>query len=169
MRHARWFLLILFWLPSCTFFSGSSTVLVTSSPPGAEIFVDGEPTGSTTPCLIDMDPYGDSNHQVTLQKPGFEPEQREVFHYTTGYTSRWIDGADEKVISFPLWWTLGDILTPFGVKWQYVPHELHARLYPPGVGPVVLGSENTPPASSPPANTPTEPKPGTSEASSPIN
>ncbi len=38
--------------------------------------------------------------------------------------------------TLPLWWTIGDVIMPFAVRWRYVPHELHVKLYKPGEGPV---------------------------------
>ena len=132
-------LVILLWLPlgACTYVSGDSRVLVTSQPAGAEILVDGGKTGFWTPHYIDLGALLGSDHRITLRKPGFEPESREVFHYNSVYTSRWIDGGDlDSFFTSPLFWTLGDTLTPFGLRWQYVPHELYVTLYRDGEAPV---------------------------------
>lgn len=132
-------LTILLWLPlaACTFASGDSRVLVTSQPAGAEILIDGEATGLWTPHFVDLGSLLGSDHRITVKKPGFEPESREVYHYTTVYTSRWIDGGDlDTFFTSPLFWTIGDTLTPFAVRWQYVPHELYMTLYRDGEGPV---------------------------------
>jgi hypothetical protein len=121
---------------SCTWFEGDSTVLVTSTPGGAEILVDGQLTGNTTPHLIQLGGMTGDDHEITVRKRGYEPESRTVYHYSTGYTSRWIDGATEPQIwAFPIFWTMGDFLAPFGIRWHYVPHELHVRLYPIGQAP----------------------------------
>jgi hypothetical protein len=125
---------------ACTYFSGDDRVLVTSTPAGAEILVDGEPTGRTTPSLVELGGMTGGDHSITVVKPGFDPETRKVYHYTTTATSRWIDGATApEVWNFPLWWTLGDFVLPFAVRWRYVPHELHVRLYREGEGPVSSG------------------------------
>lgn len=137
-RMVRTLLLLCCALPlvACTYASGDSRVLVTSTPAGAEILVDGTTTGNTTPSMIDLGAFFGGDHVITVQKDGYGPEDREVVHYTHWYTSRWIDGTDFRVFAFPLWWTLGDFLTPFAVRWEYVPHELHVMLYPAGDGPV---------------------------------
>ncbi|MCB9869505.1 MAG: PEGA domain-containing protein [Planctomycetes bacterium] len=129
-------------LPACTYSSGRTTVLVTSAPAGAAIFVDGKDTGETTPFLLDLardqllSGYWSSDHLISVRKAGFEPEDRSVYHHRTHYTSRWIDGVtDSTLVSLPLWWTFGDWFTPFGIRWDYVPHELHVKLYPLGEAP----------------------------------
>lgn len=122
---------------ACTHFQGDARVLVTSTPAGAYILVDDADSGQTTPSMVDLDGIVGSAHRITLRKRGFTPETREVFHYTTAYTSKWIDGAMTPGLwALPLWWTLGDWLFPFAVRWRYVPHELHVRLYREGEGPV---------------------------------
>ena len=124
----------------CTFFSGDDRVLVTSTPAGAEILVNGEFTGQTTPSMVDLGGILGSDHTITVRKRGFVEEQRRVFHYTTAYTSKWNEGALEPGLwELPLWWTIGDFVLPFGVRWRYVPHELHVQLYREGEAPVTAG------------------------------
>ena len=136
-------LLALSWLGlccvACTYASGDPTVLVSSTPAGAEILLDGQETGRTTPSLLDLDGIIGSDHRITVRKDGYEPEHRDVVHYTHWYTSRWIDGTDFRLFALPLWWTLGDFVTPFAVRWQYQPHELHVTLHPEGQAPVQPG------------------------------
>lgn len=139
MRTLRALPLLL--LGACTYFAGDHRVLVTSTPAGAEILLDGAPTGRTTPAMLELDGMIGDDHLITVVKTGFDPESRRVFHYTHTQFSRWIDGANApEVWNFPLWWTIGDFLLPFAVKWVYVPHELHVKLYREGEGPVTSGS-----------------------------
>src|SRR5262245_41384 len=124
-------------LGSCTYLTGDDSVLVTSTPPGARILLDGADTGMTTPTLLALDGAFGSDHAITLRKAGFVDETRKVMHYTTAYTSNWFDGAvAPELPSFFVWWTFGDMFLPFAVRWRYVPHEVHAVLYKPGEGPV---------------------------------
>lgn len=121
---------------ACTYFQGDPHVLVTSTPAGAEILVDGEPTGLTTPVKLDLGGILGSDHTITLRKLGHEEEHRRVYHYTTTYTSKWVDGVTEYALpSSPIDWTFGDFFTPFAVRWRYVPHEIHAVLHPAGQAP----------------------------------
>ncbi len=135
-------LLIAAALPSCTFISGRTDVLITSTPAGAAVFLDGHDTGETTPIHIDVGDYAffagylGSDHEITIRKPGFEAERRRIYHHTAHYTSAWVDGiTDWLVLPLPLYWTTGDWFTPFGIKWDFVPHELHVKLYPIGEAP----------------------------------
>lgn len=117
-------------LGSCTWFHGDSHVFVYSDPAGATILVDGEDSGETTPARLDLGGMLGTDHRITLRKAGYREASDTVYHYTTGYTSKWIDGADTLVVfRFPVFWTAGDFIFPFGVRWQYVPHELMVKLY----------------------------------------
>ena len=121
-------------LSGCTYVSADPHVMITSTPAGADVLVDGEATGATTPTKLAL---GGGDHEITLRKRGFSDESRTVYHYTTFYTSRWIDVAAEvSLYALPLWWTFGDWFTPFAVRFRYVPHEIHVRLYSEGKGPV---------------------------------
>lgn len=128
--------LLLALLPACTFFDGNSHVFVSSEPEGARVFVDDVDTGQATPTRLDLDGFFGDDHTLRFELEGHTSEQRLVSHRRVGYTSKWIDGTDYRVFSFPLWWTLGDWFTPFAIRWTYVPNELHVVLYPEGEGPV---------------------------------
>lgn len=126
----------------CTFASGDPTVFITSTPAGASIEIDGTDTGETTPAHFDLGTWLNlsgalaGDHAVTIRKNGYEPETRVLHHHTTFYTSKWIDGATNGVMfNNPIFWTVGDFFTPFGVRWAFVPHTLHVRLYPEGEAP----------------------------------
>ncbi len=124
-------------LSGCTYFTGDPSVLITSTPAGAEVLIDGQSTGQTTPVKVDLGGISGDDHDITVRKAGFADETRRVHHYTTLYGSRWIDGATDLVLpAFFLFWTFGDFLTPFGVRWRYVPHEVHVVLYERGQEPV---------------------------------
>jgi hypothetical protein len=161
--------------PACTYVQGDQHVLVTSTPAGAFILIDGGETGLTTPSMVELDGIVGSNHQITLRKRGFVDETREVYHYTTGYTSVWDQGAvDVGIWNLPLWWTIGDWVMPFGVKYAYVPHEMHVRLYAEGKGPVrsdgnvaaapAPPSESLPSEARPSESLPSEARPSESSA-----
>jgi hypothetical protein len=110
--------------------TGDTRVFVTSTPPGADIALDGEPTGQTTPAILELGTLWPGDHELILSKDGFEAEKRKLLHHKLLYTSRWGDGANDVAqIPLPLWWTFGDLLTPVGVHWIFEPHELHVKLY----------------------------------------
>lgn len=119
--------------PSCLWVEGDSRVFVTSDPAGAEIFVDGEATGLTTPSKVDLDGLIGDDHEIRIEKPGYEGETRQVTHFRAWNTSQWNDGAaDWSTFAFPLFWTFGDMIFPFEVRYSYVPHRLHIKLFEQG-------------------------------------
>lgn len=122
-------LLFLLACPACTWFSSQENVLIGSDPLGARIYVDGQDTGRTTPASLPLGGLFGADHTIELKKRGYRPAQRRVYQYTEGYTSKWIDGAyDPVMLPLPLFWTAGDLLTPFGVRAAIVPGELHVVL-----------------------------------------
>ena len=117
----------------CVYPAGDARVFVSSDPLGAEIMVDGNPTGKTTPAELDLGGLFGSDHRIELRKAGFESEQRKVSHYSNFGTAYWDDGTGDFVTPpIPLWGTIGDILFPFEIRWTYVPHNLHVKLFPQG-------------------------------------
>lgn len=132
----RFLTLLLLLLPACTYAGGNSFVFVSSTPAGAQILVDGEDSGETTPARLDLGGYFGSDHEITVQKVGFEPEKRKVNHHRAYYSSKWQEGATTFwFFTVPIFWTFGDFLLPFGVKWSYVPREVHIKLYADGEAP----------------------------------
>ncbi|MCB9877162.1 MAG: PEGA domain-containing protein [Planctomycetes bacterium] len=114
---------------ACTFFTSTDHVLVTSAPQGAAIAIDGCDTGRTTPARLLIGGLAGTDHQITLQKPGYRPATRKVTQWTEGYTSQWIDGAYEMAMPpLPFLWTFGDVMTPFGVRGAILPAELYVQL-----------------------------------------
>lgn len=115
---------------SCTWFKNNNPVLITSTPPGARIWIDGTDTGRTTPASFDLAGNFGRDHDVKVVKKGFRPVERRLYQHTQGYTSRWIDGASTFGLPpLPIFWTPGDLVFPFGVQGQVVPDELHVKLY----------------------------------------
>ena len=119
--------------PSCLWVEGDSRVFVTTEPAGADILVDGKPTGLTSPAKIDLDGLLGSDHEIRVEKVGYEAESRVVTHFRAWNASQWNDGAaDYSTWAFPLFWTVGDMLFPFEVRYAYVPHRLHIKLFEQG-------------------------------------
>jgi len=50
---------------------------VTSDPPGAEIFLDGRPTGARTPARIEL-AGGSAEHAIRVEKPGYGTFERTI-------------------------------------------------------------------------------------------
>ena len=115
---------------ACTWFKRNQEILITSEPPGAEIWFNGHDTGETTPKAFDIAGNFGSDHLLELRKKGYRPEQRVLYQHTRGYTTRWIDGAGSPGLPpLPFALTAGDIAFPFGVKGAIVPGEVYVKLY----------------------------------------
>lgn len=132
-------LLAVLLTPGCIWFSGHDTIQVQSDPMGAEILVDGQPTGLSTPSMVELDEFGGSDHEITLRLDGHHVETRRVVQRSTTEVRRWRDGNDYRVVPLPLWWNLGDFLFPIDLKYTYVPREVFVQLYPDGQAPVGSG------------------------------
>ena len=130
---------------ACVWWSTNESVLITSDPMGARIFVDGTDTGATTPTKIEIGGNFGYDHVIELRLAGHRSAKRVVYQYTEGYTSKWIDGAYSIVMPpLPLFWTAGDMIFPFGVRGALVP-DLHVKLYredEPLLGFELLASRN---------------------------
>lgn len=116
---------------ACTWWSSREPVLITSDPLGARIEVDGRDTGRTTPATLAIGGNFGRDHTVRLLLEGHRPEVRRLYQYTEGYTSKWIDGANDDPVlpPLPLFWTAGDLVFPFAVRGAIVPGDLHVRLH----------------------------------------
>lgn len=124
-------LLLATGLAGCTTLESREDCLITSTPPGAHIWLAAVDTGLTTPARLEIGNAFGGDETITLTKKGYRPEVRRLYQQTEGYTSKWIDGVDKDAVSFPLplYWTFGDFVFPFGVRAALVPGELHVRLY----------------------------------------
>lgn len=116
-------------LSGCLFWAEQDAVLVSSDPLGARILVDGEDTGRTTPARLLIGGNFGTDHVIELQKRGYRPARRNLYQYTEGYTSKWIDGVYDVVMPpLPLFWTPGDLLWPLGIRGALLPAELCIQL-----------------------------------------
>lgn len=126
----RSLLLPLLLATGCTWWSSREQVLITSEPLGARIEVDGRDSGRTTPATLAIAGNFGRDHVVRLTLEGHRPAERRLYQYTEGYTSKWIDGANDEptLPPMPLFWTAGDFVFPFAVRGAIVPGDLHVRL-----------------------------------------
>ena len=78
-----------------------------STPPGAQVFIDGEEIG-VTPCAFDYKLSNNTQHDVTIAKEGFEPVNFVVVtdEVDAEARNRWLAAG---AVWSPLW--LGNILT----------------------------------------------------------
>ncbi len=118
---------------SCLYPKGDGRVFVTSDPPGAEIWLDGGPTGKTTPASLDLGGPLAGDHLLEIRKKGYEPETRRLTAFKGLQVVRLDDGVTDFIVPpFPAWWTFGDLFFPLSYEWRYVPHDLFVRLFPDG-------------------------------------
>lgn len=116
---------------ACTWWTSHEQVLITSEPLGARIELDGADTGRTTPATLAIAGNFGRDHVVRLSLDGHRPEVRRLYQYTEGYTSKWIDGANDEptLPPMPLFWTAGDFVFPFAIRGAIVPGDLFVRLH----------------------------------------
>ncbi len=78
-----------------------------STPPGAQVFIDGEQIG-VTPCEFDYNLSKNDSHEVTIAKQGYDPVNFVVItdEVDTRTRDRWLAAG---VVWSPLW--LGTIFT----------------------------------------------------------
>lgn len=78
-----------------------------STPPGAQVFIDGEAIG-VTPCAYDYKLSNNARHEVTIAKDGFEPVRFVVVtdEVDAQARSRWLAAG---AVWSPLW--LGTMFT----------------------------------------------------------
>lgn len=117
------------FLPACTYWQSHENVLVSSEPLGARILVDGTDTGKTTPARLTIGGNFGTGHVIELNKQGYRTVQRRVYQHTEGYTSRWNNGVYDMVMPpLPVFWAVGDFVTPFGIRGAILPAELYVQL-----------------------------------------
>lgn len=114
---------------ACTYWKSHEGVLISSEPLGARIVVDGNDTGKTTPARLNIGGNFGTDHTIELKKPGYRTATRRLYQQTEFYTSRWNNGVYDFVMPpLPIFWTTGDVVTPFGVRGALIPSELYVPL-----------------------------------------
>ncbi len=84
-----------------------ATVEVTSEPEGAQITIDGEATGRTTPASFDLGP---GDHEVTFQAEGYEPLVKNVTLEESAKSTLAVNFVEEGVLTDKL---EDEIVDPF--------------------------------------------------------
>jgi len=94
--------LLLFFVTGC-----ANQAAFLSSPPGAQVFVDGENIG-VTPCVYDYKTSTGRDYQVVIKKAGYEKLEEEVKadQVDTSARNKWLAAG---VVWSPLW--LGTFFT----------------------------------------------------------
>ena len=114
-------------LPSCSMLAPNRSVSLSTTPPGANVLVDGRDSGFVTPCQIQFDI--DEDVRIDFQAPGFRSETRYLTPDDAVYSILWSEMyVGPQAWHFPLFLPLGDLLAP--VKWTegHAPGRVHVDL-----------------------------------------
>ncbi len=111
-------------LTSCI--SGRRPIVLDSTPRGAVVFVDGEDSGHSTPCTIQL---SDAKRTFEFRLPGYEPVERNIRVGERSEVVFWTDSyTDYRTWSFPLWLNAEDFFFPVKEDDGEMPNRIHVRL-----------------------------------------
>jgi hypothetical protein len=102
-------------------------IVVSSDPPGAEVWIDGRFSGFGTPCALALDE--DDDHELELRLAGYEPARRSLKSGSRYAVIPWTDGdLDRFHWRFPLFLPFGPALLPVKRDETLSPGRVHVRL-----------------------------------------
>jgi hypothetical protein len=113
-------------LASCTTYRETVAIHFSSEPPGADVVVDGVPSGFATPCMVALEKR---RQVITLEKVGYQVPARVLEpdpHSDTWYWSEATVGPH--TWNFPTFINLDDFLQPLVARNELVPARLFVRL-----------------------------------------
>ena len=101
-------------------------IVLDSTPPGAVVFVDGESSGHSTPCSLQLP--GPAK-VLEFRLDGHAPEVRVLENRHRQYTVHWSDAASSPgTWTFPPFLTLQDAMFPVKLQGGKTPHRIHVRM-----------------------------------------
>lgn len=101
-------------------------IVLDSTPPGAVVIVNGEDSGHSTPCAIQL---RDTTQVVEFRLDGYAPEVRVLRIGHRQYTVYWSDAASSPgTWTFPAFLTLPDAMFPVKLEGGEMPHRIHVRM-----------------------------------------
>ncbi len=107
--------------------STTSPVSLSSDPPGAAIYVNGQHSGFTTPAVISLEKK--QNHDIVIALAGYEREERAIIDDPDYETMLWREmSVLPKTWRFPLWLNLEDFFVPVKKKYLLKPSRIFVRL-----------------------------------------
>lgn len=118
------------WLkprPDFTWDKRPSGVSFATTPPGADVIIDGMPSGYATPCIVALDE--DETYRIEFELEGYRTAglflspNRRWFLVPYKESSR-----APRVWNFPLWLPLGAFLMPIRTNTALAPSRIHLRL-----------------------------------------
>ncbi|MFT7670376.1 MAG: hypothetical protein ACI8X5_003084 [Planctomycetota bacterium] len=113
-------------LASCVTSLDTVTIHFSSDPPGADVVVDGVPSGFATPCMIALDK---ERQVITLELRGYQAPVRILF--PDPYTDSWLyseASVGPHTWEFPTFINLERFLQPVEKKNELIPARVHVRL-----------------------------------------
>lgn len=107
-------------------------IVLDSTPPGAEVFVDGQSSGFATPCKIQLN---DEARTVEFRLEGYETESRTWFIGDRSLVVFYMDGFTNLTSwPFPLFLGAKDFFFPVKVRDGEMPNRIHVRMTRSRVG-----------------------------------
>ena len=102
-------------------------VLVASTPPGAQVYVDGRDSGFVTPAALALP--RNAWHRVDVVLTGYEPATRLLGPGGQTFVIPWTDGyLGPLTWYFPLWLSVEELFFPLRVQNDLDPDRIHVRL-----------------------------------------
>lgn len=114
-------------LSGCSLLAPNRPVLLSTTPPGATVLVDGHNIGFLTPCQVQFDI--DEDVRIDFEIPGYRTETRFLTPDDEVYSILWREmNTGAQTWNFPLFLTMRDLLVP--VKWLegHSPGRVHVEL-----------------------------------------
>jgi hypothetical protein len=125
-RHHLTLALCLPALVSCITYTETVAIHFSSDPPGADVVVDGVPSGFATPCMIALEK---EEQIVTFEKVGYQIPARRLYPDPHTETWFWAEATvGPHTFDFPTFINLDDFLQPVVTKNELVPGRVFVRL-----------------------------------------
>lgn len=119
-------ILLLGLLASCTTYRDTVAIHFSSTPPGADVLIDGVPSGFATPCMIALEK---KEQVISLKKPGYAEAFRAVFPDPENQTWFWGEATvGPHTADFLLFINLEDAVTPLKRENELLPGRIYVRL-----------------------------------------
>jgi hypothetical protein len=113
-------------LASCTTYRDTVAIHFSSEPPGADVVVDGVPTGFATPCMVALEKR---RQVVTFEKVGYQVPARVLEPDPYNDTWYWSEATvGPHTWDFPIFIDLDDFLQPVVARNELGPARLFVRL-----------------------------------------
>ncbi|MFT7485131.1 MAG: hypothetical protein ACI9F9_000978 [Candidatus Paceibacteria bacterium] len=113
-------------LSSCSTYRDTVAIHISSDPPGADVVVDGVPTGYATPCMVALPKH---RQVISIEKEGFQIPRRILF--PDPYNDTWLYSeatVGPHTFDFLTFISLDDFLEPVVTKNELIPARIFVRL-----------------------------------------